>query len=75
MARAALKVQEALGVPAEAVDNAPLDTALVPNSGPTVASRTTMVVGGLVMDAARQLRAQVEERTGGPFADTYRQDA
>jgi cobalt-zinc-cadmium resistance protein CzcA len=33
------------------------------------------LVGGLVADAARQLRAQVEARTGGPFADTYRQDA
>jgi CO/xanthine dehydrogenase Mo-binding subunit len=66
---------DVLGVPAEAVEHAPLDTSVVPNSGPTVASRTTMVIGGLVADAAGQLRAQVEERTGTPFVDSYRHDA
>ncbi len=66
---------DVLGVPAESVEPAPLDTALIPNSGPTVASRTTMVVGGLVAGAARDLRAQVEARAGGPFVDNYRQDA
>ena len=66
---------DVLGVPAEAVEPAPLDTDLVPNSGPTVASRTTMVVGGLLADAARQLRDAVEERTGRPFAESFREDA
>lgn len=33
------------------------DTAVVPDSGPTVASRTTMVVGALLEKAARQLKA------------------
>jgi CO/xanthine dehydrogenase Mo-binding subunit len=64
-----------LSVPVEAVDIAPQDTALVPDSGPTVASRTAMVVGGLVIGAARRLRAEVEARTGGTFADTYLDDA
>lgn len=32
------------------------DTAVVPDSGPTVASRTTMVVGNLVSMAAREIR-------------------
>lgn len=36
------------------------DTALVPNSGPTVASRTTFVVGGVLERAARQLRERLE---------------
>ncbi len=66
---------EALGVPPDAIEPGPLDTALVPNSGPTVASRTTMIVGGLITDAARKLRAQVEARTGRPFAESYRADA
>jgi CO/xanthine dehydrogenase Mo-binding subunit len=66
---------EALGVPIEAVEFAPQDTALVPDSGPTVASRTAMVVGGLVIGACRRLRAAVEERSGGPFADSYPADA
>jgi len=64
-----------LGVPVEAVTVAPQDTAIVPDSGPTVASRTAMVVGGLVIGASRRLRAAVEARTGGTFADTYETDA
>ncbi|MBU2692055.1 MAG: xanthine dehydrogenase family protein molybdopterin-binding subunit [Candidatus Eisenbacteria bacterium] len=35
------------------------DTAVVPDSGPTVASRTTMIVGGTVERAARELRDRV----------------
>jgi CO/xanthine dehydrogenase Mo-binding subunit len=35
-------------------------TSEVPDSGPTVASRTCMVVGGLVERAARELRARIE---------------
>ena len=66
---------EVLGVAPDEVEPAPLDTALVPNSGPTVASRTTMVVGGLVADAASRLRREVEARTGRPFAESYREDA
>jgi hypothetical protein len=54
---------------------APQDTSIVPDSGPTVASRTAMVVGGLVVNAARKLKASVEERTGLPFAVSYREDA
>jgi CO/xanthine dehydrogenase Mo-binding subunit len=34
-----------------------------------------MVVGGLVINACRRLRAEVEARTGGPFAETYAADA
>ena len=36
------------------------DTAFVPNSGPTVASRTTMVVGNVVYRAAQDLKQQIE---------------
>jgi len=64
-------VADALGVAYEAVEIAPPDTAFVPDSGPTVASRTAMVVGGLLIQAARRLRVQVEAATGGTFADTY----
>ena len=34
-----------------------------------------MVVGGLVIGACRRLRAEVEARTGGSFADTFQADA
>src|SRR5579863_7991240 len=43
---------EALGLPYENVSVAQPDTLEVPNSGPTVASRTVMVVGKLVQSAA-----------------------
>ena len=61
-----------LGVDADDVEVAPQDTSVVPDSGPTVASRTAMVVGGLIINAARRLRAQVESATGRDFADSYR---
>ncbi|CAN5453404.1 xanthine dehydrogenase family protein molybdopterin-binding subunit [soil metagenome] len=68
-------VGEALGIPDADVELAPQDTAHVPDSGPTVASRTAMVVGGLLILAARRLREQVEAATSGSFADTYRDHA
>jgi len=66
---------DALGVAYEDVEIAPQDTAFVPDSGPTVASRTAMVVGGLVIKAARALRAAVETATGRAFVDSYREYA
>jgi CO/xanthine dehydrogenase Mo-binding subunit len=68
-------VAERLGIPIGDVEAVRQDTSLVPNSGPTVASRTAMVVGGLLVTAADRLKAAVEERSGGPFAATYRADA
>ncbi|MGI8657575.1 MAG: xanthine dehydrogenase family protein molybdopterin-binding subunit [Candidatus Limnocylindria bacterium] len=64
-------VADALGVAYDDVDIAPQDTSIVPDSGPTVASRTAMVVGGLLIQAAARLRARVEEETGRPFAEAY----
>ena len=69
-------VAETLDLPDDAVEIERPDTALVPDSGPTVASRTAMVVGGLLVTAARRLRAAVEARNDGrPFAEVYRDDA
>jgi CO/xanthine dehydrogenase Mo-binding subunit len=68
-------VAHELGISIEAVEMAPQDTALVPDSGPTVASRTAMVVGGLLIKAARRLRDQVESATGRSFADSYLEHA
>jgi CO/xanthine dehydrogenase Mo-binding subunit len=65
-------VAEALGVGIDDVEIAPQDTSIVPNSGPTVASRTAMVVGGLLIKAADKLRGLVEADTGLPFAEGYR---
>jgi CO/xanthine dehydrogenase Mo-binding subunit len=57
------------------VEMAAQDTSFVPDSGPTVASRTAMVVGGLLVYAARKLKSEVEGRTGRPFGLSYRDDA
>jgi CO/xanthine dehydrogenase Mo-binding subunit len=53
-----------LGIAVDRVSNAPHDTAIVPDSGPTVASRTCMVVGGVVKKAAIQLREALQAETG-----------
>ena len=52
-------VADGVGVPYEQVEVSPADTSKVPDSGPTVASRTCMVVGGLLTRAAARLRDQL----------------
>jgi CO/xanthine dehydrogenase Mo-binding subunit len=47
---------DALGLDCDHIEIMQPDTALVPNSGPTVASRTTMIVGKLVESAARAVQ-------------------
>jgi len=51
---------DALGVGLDKVILAPQDTSLVPDSGPTVASRTAMIVGRLVQDAATEIRERLK---------------
>jgi CO/xanthine dehydrogenase Mo-binding subunit len=60
---------ETLGLDYADVMMAPPDTGIVPNSGPTVASRTAMVVGRLIERASRQLLGMLHEdaRLGEPF--------
>ena len=60
---------EALGLPYADVEIAQPDTTAVPNSGPTVASRTAMVVGKLVQSAALGVKQTL---TGaGMLGDSY----
>ena len=51
---------ETLGIPYECVTIAQPDTTTVPNSGPTVASRTAMVIGNLVRSAAIGLKQTLQ---------------
>jgi len=51
---------EALGAEYDAIEIKRPDTALVPNSGPTVASRTSMVIGRLVERAAYELKSKLQ---------------
>ncbi len=60
----------ALGVDASMVDVVDPSTAQVPDSGPTVASRTCMVVGGLVEKAARALKEKLKEPHEGEVSVT-----
>jgi CO/xanthine dehydrogenase Mo-binding subunit len=53
-------VADTLGLPYDSVEVAVADTARAPDSGPTVASRTTMVVGGLL----KQCAAEMKQRLG-----------
>ena len=60
---------EALGLPFDRVEVATPDTALVPDSGPTVASRTAMVVGRLLQRAGAEMK---ERLCGLPPAEYLR---
>ncbi len=51
---------DALGVGLDKVVLAPQDTSLVPDSGPTVASRTAMIVGRLVQEAATEVKERLK---------------
>jgi CO/xanthine dehydrogenase Mo-binding subunit len=51
---------DAMGMAVDDIEIAPPDTSIVPNSGPTVASRTCMVVGKLVETACLDLRRELE---------------
>ena len=62
-------VAEALGVRYEDVGIAQADTHEVPNSGPTVASRTVMVVGKLVKSAALGIKQTLI--ASGRLGDSY----
>jgi len=55
---------ETLGVPLDWLKVETPDTHKVPDSGPTVASRTCMVVGGLVRRAALELKDALEKEHG-----------
>jgi CO/xanthine dehydrogenase Mo-binding subunit len=51
---------DALGCPVELVKVVEADTSRVPDSGPTVASRTTVMSGNAIRDAVAKIRAAME---------------
>ena len=72
-------VADAMEMSYDDVDVAIPDTAIVPDSGPTVASRTCMVVGRILERCAQELKAQLSglsageyHRTKGPLRVTKR---
>jgi CO/xanthine dehydrogenase Mo-binding subunit len=63
---------ETLGLDYDDVQIAQADTGEVPNSGPTVASRTVMIVGKLVQSAARGIQQTLI--SSGYLAQAYSRD-
>jgi CO/xanthine dehydrogenase Mo-binding subunit len=58
---------ESVGIPISCIDIVRPDTAQVPNSGPTVASRTAMVVGRLVQRAGAALKEALTQPHDWPL--------
>jgi CO/xanthine dehydrogenase Mo-binding subunit len=52
-------VAETLGLPYDCIDVNAADTGVVPDSGPTVASRTCMVVGRILQRCAEEMRERL----------------
>ena len=60
-------VADALGIPYESVEVAQPDTSLVADSGPTVASRTCMVVGKILERCAQEMRQTIGTMTPAEY--------
>ncbi|HEX7252107.1 MAG TPA: xanthine dehydrogenase family protein molybdopterin-binding subunit [Thermoanaerobaculia bacterium] len=56
-------VADALGVPYDCIDVADADTGQVPDTGPTVASRTCMIVGKILEDCAKEMKSKLGGQT------------
>jgi CO/xanthine dehydrogenase Mo-binding subunit len=52
-------VADALGLPYDSIDVNAADTGVVPDSGPTVASRTCMIVGRILQRCAEEMRERL----------------
>lgn len=60
-------VAEELGWPLSRVTVSKIDTRIVPDSGPTVASRTCLIVGGILRRCARALRLRLAGTTARAY--------
>jgi CO/xanthine dehydrogenase Mo-binding subunit len=64
-------LSEALSIDRDLVLLSEVNTDLVPNSGPTVASRSTMVVGSLLIKAAQEIINQLSEQLKCDFGINF----
>jgi CO/xanthine dehydrogenase Mo-binding subunit len=64
-------VADALGIPYENVEVEAADTARVPDSGPTVASRTCMVVGKILERCAAEIREKLGKMSPREYLATF----
>ncbi|RKY56887.1 MAG: aldehyde oxidase [Candidatus Neomarinimicrobiota bacterium] len=65
-------VSQTLEIPIEKVIYEKVDTGLIPDSGPTVASRTTMIVGGLLRDTALEMKKSWNESDNLELSKVYK---
>ena len=64
-------VTDALGIPYESVEVAQPDTSRVADSGPTVASRTCMVVGKILEECAHEMKAKLDGLSPADYFAKY----
>jgi CO/xanthine dehydrogenase Mo-binding subunit len=64
-------VADTLGIPYDRVEVEAADTARVPDSGPTVASRTCMVVGKILERCALELRQKLGKMSAREYLSKY----
>jgi CO/xanthine dehydrogenase Mo-binding subunit len=64
-------VADTLGIAYDQVDVSVADTAMVPDSGPTVASRTCMIVGRLLQRCAEEMRARLGRLTPAAYVKKH----
>jgi CO/xanthine dehydrogenase Mo-binding subunit len=64
-------VADALGIPYGNVEVAVADTARVPDSGPTVASRTCMIVGKILERCAQEIRQKLGKTSPREYLATH----
>ncbi|MDZ7377006.1 MAG: xanthine dehydrogenase family protein molybdopterin-binding subunit, partial [candidate division KSB1 bacterium] len=62
---------DALAIERDRVLLAEVNTDFVPNSGPTVASRSTMVIGSLLIDSAKEMIAQLSSRLSREYGTDF----
>jgi len=60
-------VADTLGVPYECIEVNAADTSVVPDSGPTVASRTCMIVGRILQRCAEEMRDRLGRLTPADY--------
>jgi CO/xanthine dehydrogenase Mo-binding subunit len=64
-------VADALGVAYDCIDVADADTGRVPDTGPTVASRTCMIVGKILEDCAKEMKARLRHLTPAEYMSRH----
>jgi CO/xanthine dehydrogenase Mo-binding subunit len=64
-------VADTLGLPYDCIDVNAADTAVVPDSGPTVASRTCMVVGRILQRCAEEMKVRLGRLTPREYLEKH----